>query len=109
MARETKKFTTPGGDKVVLNTYFTGAESNAINAIAFADSKIDTSQAVDGKVAMNEMSASTIIPQQEMMIKFIVVSIDGDLKSDVGELSEVEYNAILLEVQKIRVPLVPAK
>jgi hypothetical protein len=109
MAREIKEFTTPGGHKVVLKTYFTGAESNAINAIAFADSKIDTSQAVDGKVAMNEMSASTIIPQQELMMKFIVVSIDGDPKADVGQLPEAEYNAILLEVQKIRVPLVPAK
>jgi hypothetical protein len=51
-----------------------------------------------------------MIPQQQKMLEFLIVSVDGDDKEPLAkleELPETEYNAVLAECTKIRVPLVP--
>jgi hypothetical protein len=108
--RETKEFTTPAGNKVVLNAYLTGKESKALKAIMYADLKIDASDAAAGKVALAEIPAAFMVTQEQKAMEFLVVSFNGDSAnalSHLEDLPEAEYNAVLAEVQKIRVPLVP--
>jgi hypothetical protein len=108
--RETKEITTPAGNKVVLRTYLTGKESNAIKALLYADMKINTSDAASGKIALGDIPASFMIAQEHKALEFIVVSFNGDENSPIAmleDLPETEYNAVLAEVNKIRSPLVP--
>jgi hypothetical protein len=108
--RETREVTTPGNHTVVLNSYLTGKESNELKAIMYADLKINAADAASGKVAISEIPASFILTQEQKALQFLLVSIDGDSIepfSKLGDLPEADYNAVLAEVQKIRVPLVP--
>jgi hypothetical protein len=115
MDRETKSFTTPGNHTVVLRSYLTGKESRALNEIMYSTLKInpsDISEATNGKLSLGEIPMTFMIPQQEKMLSFLVVSVDGDTNAPIGKLEELpesEYNAVLAECAKIRVPLVPAK
>lgn len=109
VARETKEFTTPAGNKVVLRTYLTGKESNELKALMYADLKINTSDAANGKVALTDMPAAFMVKQEQKAVEFLVVSINGDTNAPVAAieaLPESEYNAVLAEVNAIRVPLV---
>jgi hypothetical protein len=50
-----------------------------------------------------------MIPQQAKLLEFLVVSVDGDTAGPLAKLDELpesEYNAVLAECTKIRVPLV---
>lgn len=107
MDRETKEITTPGNHKVVLRTYLTGKESNELKAIMYADLKIDASDAASGKVALADMPADFILKQEQKAIALLLVSVDGNPDAAVAaleDLPEADYNAVLAEVQKIRVP-----
>jgi hypothetical protein len=107
--RETKTVTTPNGHTVVLRTYLTGKESSALKAIMFSELKINPSDAASGKVALGDMSATFLVSQEAKALEFLVVSVDGDTAAPVeklGDLPEADYNAVVAEVQKIRVPLV---
>jgi hypothetical protein len=110
--RETKPFTTPAGNNVVLRTYLTGKESNELKALMYADLKIDASDAASGKVALAEIPASFIIAQEKKAVSFLVVSVNGEATNPVEILEnmpEAEYTAVLAEIQKIRVPFREAK
>jgi hypothetical protein len=112
MDRETKEFTTPAGNKVVLRTYLTGKESNELKAIMYADLKIDATDASSGKVALADIPAGFMISQEKKLMGFLVVSVNGETNAPVEKLEdlpEAEYNAVLVEVQKIRVPFKPEK
>jgi hypothetical protein len=108
--RETKEITTTHGNKVVLNSYLTGKESNELKALMYADMKINTSDASSGKVSIGDVPASFMLAQERKALEFLVISINGDTNAPVAALEalpESEYNAVLAEVNKIRVPLVP--
>jgi hypothetical protein len=107
MERETREFTTPQGSKIVLRAYLSGKESNELKAIMYADLKIDASDAANGKVGLAEIPAGFMIKQEQKALEFLVVSVNGDATNPIealGNLPEAEYNAVLAEVQKIRVP-----
>jgi len=108
--REEKSIVTPGNHTVVLRTYLTGKESAALKAIMYADLKINASDAATGKVGLADMPATFLVSQEAKALEFLVVSVDGDETAPIeklGDLPEADYNAVLAEVQKIRVPLVP--
>ena len=104
--RETKEIEV-GENKIVLRTYLTGKESNELKAIMYADLKIDASDASSGKVGLSEIPAVFMIKQEQKALEFLVVSVNGDATNPIealGNLREADYNAVLAEVQKIRVP-----
>jgi hypothetical protein len=112
MDRETKEFITPGEHKIVLRTYLTGKESRALNEIMYATLKVNPNDASGGKFALGDIPMTFMVPQQEKLLSFLVVSVDGNTNAPVAlldELPESEYNAVLAECNKIRVPLVQAK
>jgi hypothetical protein len=112
MDRETKSFVTPGNHTVVLRTYLTGKEANELKVIMYADLKINAADASSGKVALADIPASFMVKQEQKALEFLLVSIDGDTNAPVAKLEELpesEYNAVLAEVQKIRVPFKPEK
>jgi hypothetical protein len=108
--RENKAFVTPGNHTIVLRTYLTGKESRALNEIMYQNLKINPADANSGKLSLGEIPMTFMIPQQQQMLEFLVVSVDGDTNAPIAaleELPETEYNAVLAECTKIRVPLVP--
>jgi hypothetical protein len=108
--RETREFVTPGNHTVLLRTYLTGKESNELKAIMYADLKITAADAAGGKVGLADIPASFMLTQEKKAVEFLVVSIDGQTENVIdklGDLTESDYNAVLAEIQKIRVPLVP--
>jgi hypothetical protein len=108
--RENKAIATPNGYTVVLRTYLTGKESAALKAIMYADLKINASEASSGKVSLGELPATFLVTQENKALEYLVVSVDGVTEAPIdklGDLPEADYNAVLAEVQKIRVPLVP--
>jgi len=108
--RESKSIVTPGNHTVVLRTYLTGKESAALKAIMYEDLRINASDASSGKVSLADMPATFLISQENKALEYLLVSVDGETASPfekLGDLPEVDYNAVLAEVQKIRVPLVP--
>lgn len=110
--RETREFVTPAGNKVVLKTYLTGKESNDLKALMYAELKINASDAATGKVSLADMPAGFIIQQEQKAFQFLLVSINDnatDPLATLENLPEAEYNAVLAEVQKIRVPFREAK
>lgn len=110
--RETTEITTPAGHKVVLRTYLTGKESNALKTVMYSALKINASEAGSGKVALSDIPAAFMIEQERKAIEFLLVSIDGetvDAFNKLENMPESEYAAVAAEVQRIRVPLVPAK
>lgn len=112
MERETREITTPGGHKVVLRTYLTGGESRAIRALIFADIHYEMPDVEGGKPSMKDVPADFIVKQEQKKIELLVVSVDGDTNAPAAKLDdllEVDYNAVLEEIDKISVPFTPAK
>jgi hypothetical protein len=110
LERETREFTTPGGHKVVVRTYLTGKESKELKAIMYADLKISPTDATNGKPSLADIPVSFVLAQEDKAIEFLVVSLDGiteNIADKLGDLPEPDYNTVLAEIQKIRVPLVP--
>lgn len=107
--RENKAFITPGNHTVVLRTYLTGKESRTLNEIMYSTLKINPADASSGKLSLGEIPMTFMVPQQQKMLEFLVMSVDGDEQDPITkleELPETEYNAVLAECTKIRVPLV---
>jgi hypothetical protein len=111
--RENKAFVTPGSHTVVLRTYLSGREARILNEIMYEILKINPADPSGNKAAsLSEIPMAFMIPQQQKMLEFLVVSVDGKTENPVSlleELPESEYNAVLAECTRIRVPLVPAK
>jgi hypothetical protein len=106
--RETKEFITPANNTVVLRTYLTGKESNELKGLMYADLKINATDATSGKVSLADIPAAFMIAQERKAMGFLLVSVNGDSNAPLEKLEalpESEYNAVLAEVQKIRVPL----
>ena len=108
VARESREFITPAGNKVVLRTYLTGRESNDLKALMYADLKINAADAATGKVALADIPAAFIVAQERKAMGFLIVSFNGDTNAPLAQLEELpesEYAAVLAEVNKIRIPL----
>jgi hypothetical protein len=109
MDRENKPFITPNNHTVVLRTYLTGKESRELNAIMYANLTINADDAAAGKIKLGEIPMAFMIPQQQKALEFLVVSVDGDASEPLAKLEalpEADYNAVVAELPKIRVPLV---
>jgi hypothetical protein len=107
MADRDTKIIEAGDNKIELRTYLTGKESSELKAIMYADLKIDASDAASGKVGLADIPAAFMIKQEQKAQEFLVVSVNGDATNPIealGNLREADYNAVLAEVAKIRVP-----
>jgi len=110
--RETKTITTQNGHSIVLRTYLTGKESKQLKAIMYADMKLDASDPTSGKISLSEIPAEFILKQEQQALEFLVVSVDTNVTNQLEALEnlpEADYNEVLAEVQKIRVPFREAK
>jgi hypothetical protein len=100
--RETREFTTPGGHKVILNTYLTGREATELKSIMFSALK----------VGVGEVPSSFLIDQERKAMGFLVVSVDGDSNAPVDKLLDMpsaEYGSVVKEINKIQNPTTPEK
>lgn len=99
--RETYEVKTPvKGIKVVLKSWITGRESQAIDTAMFAG--VGTS--VDGKKLQPKLSDTMIADQENASIKAVVVSVDGsdkDVVEAVLNMRAGDYKFVLEEVDKI--------
>jgi hypothetical protein len=110
MERENKPFITPNNHTVVLRTYLNGKESRELNAIMYQNLTINAEDAASGKISLDEIPMAFMIPQQQKALEFLVVSVDGDTSEPLAKLEalpEADYNAVVAELPKIRVPLAP--
>lgn len=99
--RESYEVVTPvKGIKVVLKSWITGRESQAIDTAMFAG--VGTS--VDGKKLQPKLSDSMIADQENASIKAVVVSVDGsdkDVVEAVLNMRAGDYKFVLEEVDKV--------
>ncbi len=99
--RETYEVKTPiKGIKVVLKSWITGKESQAIDSAMFAG--VGTS--VDGKKLQPKLSDTMIADQENASIKAVVVSVDGNENNVVDSVLNMragDYKFVLEEVKKV--------
>ena len=96
MDRETKELTTPLGHKVVIKTYLTGAEADAV-----------TRQIFEGKdTAMEKptMPSTAGLDKIVLTLKAAIVSLDGVPDGAFDKLNELpvsERNFVMAEFKKL--------
>jgi hypothetical protein len=111
-ARETREFVTPGGHKVVLNSYLTGREAQTLKSIMFSSLKVNMDDAQSGKVGIGEMPSGFLVEQEKHALAFLIVSVDGDITTPIEKLLDLpsaEYDAVVKEINKIQNPTTPEK
>ena len=99
--RETYEVKTPiKGIKVVLKSWITGKESQAIDSAMFAG----VGTRVDGKKLQPKLSDTMIADQENASIKAVVVSVDGNENNVVDSVLNMragDYKFVLEEVKKV--------
>ena len=100
MERETKEFTTPGGNKLVLKTYLTGREVNNVLKQIFGSQEVSS----QGGVPQTKLSMVVGIERNIKLIETAVASLDGsseNLADRLQDLPSKDYAAILNEVKNL--------
>ena len=109
MERETKSFTTTGGNEIVAKTYLTGRETREINRAFFK--KADDFSATD--IAEKGVAGSQYEQCQNEGFKQVIVSINGHKEGDtvdgqvfhvldfILDLKNSEYKEIVKAVNEI--------
>lgn len=100
MQRETKEITTPSGSKVVIKSWISAREANAVKQPMLKAMKVDpntgtTSSSIDGDF---------LIEQEKTLIGILVVSVDGDTSTQLEKLLDMrndDYQFVITEVNKI--------
>ena len=98
MERETKEVEI-GKHKVVLKTYITGREFNAIQDIYLSSAKLD----MVGKDMKSTFDASIQTKATEKTIEMVVVSVDGNTKvlDAVLDLPVNEYDQVIKAIESV--------
>jgi hypothetical protein len=112
MERETKAFTTPAGNTVVLHTYLTGREVTELISIQFSSVKMQMSDPASKKFDTPNFDGSVVVTKELEEVKKFVVSLNNDTENPVEKLLDLpstEYDAVLKEVEKIKNPTTPEK
>jgi|GEM_PF-5499229 len=110
--RETRMFITPNSHQILLHTYLTGREAAAIKSVMLSSLKMSMSDLESKKVDMGGFSGTMIEDQERKTLDFLIVSVDGDTDNPVEkflDLPSAEYDAVLLEIEKIKNPTTPEK
>jgi hypothetical protein len=110
--RQTHEFTTPGGNKVVLNSYLTGAEAQELKQILFSALKVDISAAQAGKGEVGQLPSGFLVDQEKRAMQFLVVSFNEEKNDPITALMQQpasEYEAVVAEINKIQNPTKPQK
>jgi hypothetical protein len=97
--RETKEITTPGGKKVVVKTYLTAREVNAVLTELFKSQEISADEARDGNPRVSLVMG---IQRNVKLVEAAVVSLDDSIENMSERLQDLpssEYAAILKEVK----------
>jgi hypothetical protein len=105
--RTTHAFITPGGHKVILNSYLTGREAQDMKAVLAAAMKLSNEGA-----SLDKVSASLVIESEEKAMKYLLVSFDEDTQNPIETLMSQpasEYEAVVAEINKIQNPTKPQK
>ena len=109
MNRETKEIVA-GDHKVVVKTYITGREANAIKQELYGALKLDVA---GGTVNSKELSGEFLIKQEKKLIETIVVSIDGvteGIHEKLLDMRNDDYQKIVAGINEVyNGNLVPAK
>ncbi len=100
--RETRDITTPGGKILVIKSYITPREANAIREILIKGASVDLND-MDAKI--DKVPAENLVAFSNAMLKDVVVSYDGktenilDVLLDLKDLKE--FNFILVEAKAV--------
>jgi len=108
MERETKSFETPGGRTIVVKSYLTGRESDAIKNVLLSQIKMSMEDMAGGTPSIDQIPASFITDQENKTVEMMLVSIDGTSENVFDayqDLPENECAFISDEIKKIRTPL----
>lgn len=110
--RATQEFVTSGGHTIVLKSYLTGRESNALKAVMYGAFKMSMDDAQSGKVAMGDVSGTFLVEQEQKALELLIVSFDGNADAPIGKLLDLpsaEYEEVIEVVNKIQNPTKPKK
>lgn len=102
--RETKTIETPGGRKIVLNTYITGREARDIQNVYLE--KMTLKQTAQGQ-EMAGLKGTATGEAENKAIEVVVVSMDDnnkDLVNRILDLKVSEYDFIKEEIGKVTSP-----
>lgn len=82
MTRETKELEV-AGHKIVMNSYLTGRESNAVKAMLFQGVTLVAEAGEKPTIPL-----ANIIPQERKTLELLLVSVDGITENPVGVLED---------------------
>lgn len=109
MNRETKEITTPSGVKVIIKTWISAREANAVKEEMLKAMKVDPATGNQ----TTSLSAEFLIQQEKKLIETLVVSVDGDTNAYIEKLLDMrneDYQAVVSELNKIHLGnFIPAK
>jgi len=108
MERETKKLTTPSGKEIVIKTYLTARERNAIADSILRKIKINPEklqmQKLSGQMPEMETDASVIRDQEKATLEQMIISYAGATENIYELLCDerpCEYDFVVAEINKI--------
>src|SRR5882724_3653134 len=105
--RERRDFVTPGGHKIVFNSYLTGREAQELKGIMFSALKMNVDDVQNGKVGLGDVPSGFLVDQERKALEFLVLSIDDDATNPIEkllDLASTEYDAVIAEINKIQNP-----
>ena len=95
--RPTREFVTPNGVRIIINTYMTAREANALRQEIWGKLSLSVE---DGKVA-DKLPGSVLYEQERKALEAMVVSVNGDTDQILDKLDDLpqdDYQAVLAEV-----------
>lgn len=101
MQRETKTFTTATGRQIVIYTYVTAREANAIKEAMYKAMKIDMTS---GQPVASDLTGEFMLLQEQKLMGALVVSVDGndkDVPSQLLDMRNEDYQSIVAEANKV--------
>jgi len=99
--RETKEFTTSGGNVIVYKTYLTGREATEIEKVYLKDAKVNL---IGQDVKIDGVSPTIEYEAREKMLEMFLVSLNGNtenVKDLVLDLPDVEYQEITTFINEL--------
>jgi len=107
MERTTKTITTPSDQKVELYEYITGGEMRRFQGLFLEDMSASDVVQHDGEKATQLLKASTMMEAQELALKMLVVSVDGEKEGAyeaVMDMRPEDTDFVFSEVDKLTSP-----
>ena len=108
MERETKTITTPSGQKLVIKSYLTAGERNALRRVFLEAVSVDT------KGNVGQVPATVVDLAESKLIELLVVSFgtftsNADIVKCLNEGKPEDYDFVVAELNKLNSGLTQAK